>query len=114
MEIGMCHLQGSVSVDYQQPATGVTALMCACVGGRVETTKLLLKHRADAQLTDRYGLSATHCAVWGGSLKCVKALAAHSRSVLGLRDQWGRTPLLTAAAKVRRTAILRAEQLGKC
>lgn len=80
---------------------GVTALMCACVRGEDVTTRVLLKHRADMTLCDNHGLSPLHCAAWGGSLKCVKQLVTHNnRALLTLRDQWGRSALLAAAAKV--------------
>ena len=101
----MCgfHIQGCATVDQPHEPTGVTALMCACVRGRVAVVQALLKHHADMTLCDRWGLSALHCAVWGGNLTCVKQLFSRgSRALLDLRDQWGRSVLLAAAAKVFR------------
>ena len=93
--------QGCAVVNQRHGPTGVTALMCACVRGEDVTTKVLLKHRADVTLCDKHGLSPLHCAAWGGSLKCVKQLVTHgNRALLTLRDQWGRSALLAAAAKV--------------
>lgn len=94
-------MQGGATVDQPHKPTGVTALMCACVRGRDAVVRPLLKHRADVTLCDRWGLSALHCAVWSGSLKCVNQLFARGgQALLELRDQWGRSVLLAAAAKV--------------
>lgn len=99
--MSLYYIQGGATVDQPHEPTGVTALMCACVRGRDAVVRALLKHRADVTLRDRWGLSALHCAVWSGSLKCVNQLFARgSRALLELRDKWGRSALLAAAAKV--------------
>ena len=90
-----------VSVDYCcHGPTGLSPLMCACMNGDTETVKLLLKHRADLTLCDQHQQSPLHYATWGGSLKAIKLILAHNSSVLSLRDDWGRTAFMVAAAKV--------------
>ena len=85
-------------MDQPHATTGVTPLMLACVAGSVSLVKLLLKHNADASLSDKCGHHPIHCGAWGGNTKC---LLAAIPTVLALRDQWGRTPLMMAAARVR-------------
>lgn len=68
--------------------------------------KILLKHSPPVlPLTgDQLGMSAFHHMAWGGNARCFKMLAGHTswREGLAQRDVWGRTPLIIAAAKVRR------------
>lgn len=51
---------------------------------------------------DERGMTALHHATWSGSGKCTKALIGHAtwREGLARADTWGRTPLITAMAKV--------------
>lgn len=92
--------QAGASADLQHGSTGVTALSLACLHDQPELARLLLKHRATPSLADRWGCSPLHCAVWGGSRRCVKLLLSHNPALLAGRDHVGRTPLLYAAAKV--------------
>lgn len=74
--------------------------MIACLQGSPEIVKLLLKQGAQLSLPNEQGLTPLHHGVWGGDIKCVKqVLSRGGRLVLTQRDRWGRTPLLTAAAK---------------
>lgn len=90
-------LQDSSPVNQQHRPTGVSPLMLACVAGSASLVKLLLKHNVDASLCDSCGHYPIHCGVWGGNAKC---LLGATPPVLALRDQWGRSPLMLAAAKV--------------
>lgn len=88
--------EDSSPVNQQHGPTGVSPLMLACVAGSASLVKLLLKHNTDASLCDSCGHYPIHCGVWGGNAKC---LLGATPPVLALRDQWGRSPLMLAAAK---------------
>lgn len=78
--------------------------MIACLYSSSDIVKLLLKHGVQLSSSDNQGASSIHYAVWGGDIRCVKLVVSRGgRTVLSQRDQWGRTPLLIAAAKVRTT-----------
>ena len=95
-------------MNQQHGPTGVSPLMLVCVAGRVSLLKLLLKHNADASLCDSCSHYPIHCGAWGGNTKC---LLATIPSVLALRDQWGRSPLMLAAAKVRTIGLGQSGEL---
>lgn len=85
--------------------TGTSALIMACLAGHHDVVKVLLKYAPSAVVLsgDQLGMTAFHHVAWGGSGKCFKALTSHAswREGLAQRDVWGRTPLITAAAKAR-------------
>ena len=76
----------------------------ACYGGHHEVVKVLLKGAPPAVILrgDEQGMTAFHHATWSGSGKCTKTLIGHATWRQGLVqvDKWGRTPLITATAKV--------------
>lgn len=97
----MCSPQSPDQVDVVHQPTGSTSLMLACSQGHYGIAKLLLGHRASNVLTNKQGLTALHCAVWSGEIKCVKTvLASANREILDARDCYGRTSLHIAAFKV--------------
>lgn len=60
-----CLLKEDVDVNHAQESTGVTALMCACVGGYSDVVKVLLRKGADPTATDKAGFNSLHCALLG-------------------------------------------------
>ena len=63
--------------------------------------KLLVKHRTNVLAADKHGCCAIHAAVWGGSLKCLKlVMGGGGGGGVQLKDIFGCTPLMHAAAKV--------------
>ena len=84
--------------DTPHLPTGATPLMLACGRGNHAVTKAMLKCHADINARDQLGHTALHCAVWGGNLKCVKAV--HTQSSYAVHDHFGRTAFHLAASKV--------------
>lgn len=62
-------------VNVQSKKKGITALMLAAVWNNVELVQLLLKHGADAQLTDTFGRTARMLAEKKGNTAVVDLLA---------------------------------------
>ena len=82
----------------------------SALSGHQEVLKVLTKQMPALVLKgDDEGVSAVHHAVWGGSGRCLKTLASHCswRVGVALRDRWGRTPLIIAAAKVIKATSLK-------
>lgn len=83
---------------------GVTPLIMACLRGHTQVVKLLMNQTGPSCLiaADEQGLTPVHHAVRSGNITCMKVLAGLSTWKTGLKqvDIWGRTPLMTAAAKV--------------
>ena len=61
-------------VNVQSKKKGITALMLAAVWDNVELVQMLLKHGADAQLTDIFGRSARLLAEKKGNTAVIKLL----------------------------------------
>lgn len=105
-----CHYTQCPSVVESLLSPGdVNPLMLACLCGHHQLAELLLKHGTGLALRgDGRGMSAVHYATWSGSVKCVKTVSSHTswRQAVAQRDMWGRTPLITAAAKVRNDRLL--------
>jgi ankyrin len=88
----------------------MAAASCACCRSPLER---LLQGGANACARSRSdGVTALHTAAQSGRVdKCNLVLAASAGKLLELKDQWGNTPLLTAAAHGN-TAVV--ELLHKC
>ncbi len=76
-----------------------TPLGLASVFGNLGALEALLKSGADiSAVNDASKLSALHCAVESGNVKCVSALLG-ARANVCARDVNGRTPLMVAVRK---------------
>ena len=77
--------------------SSITALMAACVGGHLDSVKLLLGKGADVQSVDQDGLSAIMNAAENGSTAVVNYLIDNGASPTNMSST-GFTPLIVAAA----------------
>lgn len=82
------------SVNYQEPATGFTALHYAAKNGDTILANLLLSNFTDAKLQDAKGQNPMHIACARGDLEMYKLLIQHGWNECKLSlDTSGKTPL---------------------
>jgi ankyrin repeat protein len=102
-----------VCVESRHPDTGETALCAACTNARSDTVQFLLLRGANIAATTTNSAptaegaafnhnrltrkSALICAVASGSWDLVVSLLARGLDANGERDEFGVTPLMTAA-----------------
>ena len=78
----------------------VTPLMEACVQGRENTARKLLKvEYIDLNCQDNTGMTALHCAACWDFPGCIKLLSEAPGLEWNLKDQDGQSPLLVAASR---------------
>ncbi len=77
--------------------SGYTPLICASSFGHTECVRLLLQHKADIFILNKYGYSSLHYASANGQLTCVNLLVAASASQeIDISNNAGVTPLAFA------------------
>ncbi len=70
------YLAAGEYIDIPDPSTGVTALMAAILGGRIEAVRYLLTHKAQVNIRAVNGWTALMCAAQCGDCNVVRALLA--------------------------------------
>jgi FOG: Ankyrin repeat len=77
---------------------GNSVLMWAAWSGTLDVVKLLVRHRADAQVKNRNGCSVAHWAASGGNLEVCKYLHQNLNIDFTVENNAGNTPLSHAVA----------------
>ena len=82
-------------LDHFRPKKKTTALMVAANAGNLQSTQLLLKAKADLELTDIYGQTAVHHAAMKGKPRNLLELISRSADA-NQKTHEGWTPLMLA------------------
>ena len=85
-------------INLQEPDTGLTALHVAAGDGNLPTVKLLLTHRASANLTDRQGDSPLHYACYKGHTPVIRLLV-NTGAEINNENKRGFTPIFLSSWK---------------
>ncbi|XP_071825328.1 uncharacterized protein [Apostichopus japonicus] len=89
---------GLVVLDDVDTLQGDTALTSACMQGRTDIVKFLLKRGASVKTTNQAQMTPLICAVRKGHWEIVDILLFHRASLVDV-DRHGRTPLMLAAGE---------------
>lgn len=93
--------------DYVNQPTldGNTALMWAAWSGTLDTVKLLVRHRASTQVSNRNGCTVAHWAASGGNVDVCRYLKEVANVDFAAANYGGNTPLTHAVAFGRKDVI---------
>ena len=84
---------------------GNSALMWASWSGTLETVKLMVRYRADANTANRNGCTVAHWAASGGNVEVCKYLAEIAGVDFSIPNNGGNTPLTHAVAFGREEVV---------
>ncbi|XP_071109961.1 ankyrin repeat domain-containing protein 50-like [Haliotis cracherodii] len=91
---------------------GRTPLMTAASGGHRDLFEKLVENGADMSLKDEDGEDILHIACLGGNVDMVKHILLQTSVDVNSKGQYGRTPIMTAAAKGHRKAFDLLRRIG--
>jgi hypothetical protein len=91
---------------------GMTALMYAIEGGRVEAAKFLVESKANVNLANKKGTTALMLAALAGNMDIVQALLAAGADPK-VKDAAGNTAFVLAREKAKAQGMYADEQLCK-
>jgi ankyrin repeat protein len=95
------------NVNYVDPEYGLSLLMWAIAGNRIDVARHLLTLGASTKLRDRKGFAVLHRAVWESEVEAVRLLVHEGHADVDIRSvKHNKTPLILAAMKGEKEKLL--------